>query len=82
MDFGNERLKIYIFSPARYAFNDNFFEVQDKVQLIALPAAIYDAYEKVLPKRNKRPFALEEIPDVSSQSTTDLFTNQQFDSQE
>ena len=51
IDFGKERLEIYIFSPSRYAFDDEFYEVQDKVQLIALPAAIYDAYSKVLPKR-------------------------------
>lgn len=56
------RLKIYIFSPGRYAFDDNFFEVQDKVQLIALPAAIYDAYQKVLPRRREKilPLAKEE----------------------
>lgn len=51
LDFGGQRLKIYIFSPDRYAFDDNFYEVQDKVQLVALPAAIYDAYRRVLPKR-------------------------------
>lgn len=51
IDLGKERLKIYIFSPSRYAFDDEFYEVQDKVQLVALPAAIYDAYSKVLPKR-------------------------------
>ena len=50
-DFGKEKLKIYIFSPERYAFEDDFYEVLDKVQLVALPAAIYDAYQKVLPKR-------------------------------
>ena len=56
------RLKIYIFSPGRYAFDDNFFELQDKVQLIALPAAIYDAYQKVLPRRREKilPLAKEE----------------------
>ena len=47
-------LKIYIFSPGRYAFDDNFFEVQDSVQLVALPAAIYDAYQRVLPKRREK----------------------------
>lgn len=51
LDFGGKRLKIYIFSPDRYAFDDNFFEVEDKVQLVALPAAIYDAYRRVLPKK-------------------------------
>ncbi len=73
MDFGKEKLKIYIFSPARYAFDDNFFEVSDKVKLIALPAAIYDAYEKVLPKRKEKLFDLEE--DVDSQTAQDLFDN-------
>ena len=51
LDFGGKRLKIYIFSPDRYAFDDNFFEVENKVQLVALPAAIYDAYRRVLPKK-------------------------------
>ena len=54
MDFGGKKLKIYIFSPERYAFDDNFIEVQDKVQLVALPAAIYDAYQRVLPKQPDR----------------------------
>ncbi len=64
MDFGKERLKIFIFSPARYAFNDNFFEVQDKVELVALPAAIYDAYEKVLPMRKEKLLDLQEADDA------------------
>ena len=55
MDLGGSRVKIYIFSPERYAFDDEFWEVEDKVQLIALPAAIYDAYKKVLPRRAEQP---------------------------
>ena len=55
LDFGGQRLKIYIFSPDRYAFDDNFYEVQDKVTLVALLAAIYDAYRRVLPKRIDKP---------------------------
>ena len=45
------KMKIYLFAPGRYAFDDNFYSVHEKVTLCALPAAIYDAYEKVLPKR-------------------------------
>ena len=56
MDFGKMRLKIYVFSPGRYPFTDNFREVEDKVELVALPAAIYDAYQKVLPKRKEKLF--------------------------
>ena len=55
LDFGGDKLKIYIFSPDRYAFDDNFYEVQDKVTLVALPAAINDAYRRVLPKRIDKP---------------------------
>lgn len=64
MDFGGKPLKIYIFSPDRYAFDDDFFEVQDKVQLVALPAAIYDAYQRVLPQQPDRllPTATDELP--------------------
>lgn len=53
MDF-NGKLKVYLFAPDRYAFDDDFFAVEDKVQLCALPAAIYDAYQKVLPKRKPK----------------------------
>ena len=55
LDFRGQKLKVYIFSPDRYAFDDNFYEVQDKVTLVALPAAIYDAYRRVLPKRIDKP---------------------------
>lgn len=75
LDFGKEKLKIYLFSPARYAFDDDFFEVQDKVQLVALPAAIYDAYQKVLPQRK------DKLLDISSPEETtiptDLFSNEE-----
>ena len=53
MEF-NGKLKIYIFTPGRYPFSDDFFEVQDKVELVALPAAIYDAYTRVLTKRKEK----------------------------
>lgn len=49
-----EKIKIYLFSPGRYAFDDEFFSVQDKVTLCALPAAIYDAYQLVLPEKPDR----------------------------
>jgi len=74
MDFGKTRLKIYIFSPERYAFDDEFYEVEDKVQLIALPAAIYDAYSKVLPKRKPKLLDVaEEIKELDEVSLDNLF---------
>ena len=73
VDFGKMRLKIYVFSPGRYAFTDNFREVEDKVELVALPAAIYDAYQKVLPKRREKLFEDEK---EEIKIPTDLFEGQ------
>ncbi len=75
MDFGKMRLKIYVFSPGRYPFTDNFREVEDKVELVALPAAIYDAYQKVLPKRKEKLFE-EEEEQVETKIPADLFEGQ------
>ena len=58
MDFGKGKLKIYLYSPGHYAFEDDFFEVQDKVELIALPSAIYKAYKEVLPKAKDKQIEL------------------------
>ena len=69
---GVGRLKIYVFSPGRYPFTDNFREVEDKVELVALPAAIYDAYQKVLPKRKEKLFE-EEREQAETKIPTDLF---------
>ena len=76
IDFGSERLRIYIFSPERYAFDDEFIEVEDKVQLVALPAAIYDAYQKVLPKRKPQ---LLNPPEAPKPFPTDLFEEEKGD---
>ena len=75
LDFGKSRLKVYVFSPGRYAFTDNFIEVEDKVELVALPAAIYDAYQKVLPKRKEKLFDEAKKQETAIQS--DLFAGQE-----
>ncbi len=74
MDFGGERLKIYTFSPDRYAFDDDFMEVEDKVILVALPAAIYDAYQKVLPKRKSK---IVPLVAVAENTPKNLFSGQE-----
>jgi adenine-specific DNA-methyltransferase len=73
--FGGKCLKIYVFSPGRYPFTDNFREVADKVELVALPAAIYDAYQKVLPKRKEKLFA-EASEEQETKIPADLFEGQ------
>lgn len=56
------KIKIYVFSNNRYAYNDNFENVLDKVELCALPAAIYDTYKKVLkPQKVKENVSQESI---------------------
>lgn len=45
------RIIVYVFSINNYAMDADFEEVSDKVTLCALPAAIYNAYLRVLPKR-------------------------------
>lgn len=67
MEF-NGKLKIYIFTPGRYPFSDDFFEVQDKVELVALPAAIYDAYTRVLPKRKEKYLTPEKEGEATPQT--------------
>lgn len=44
------KVRIYVFSMNSYAYEDRFAEVADRVELCALPAAIYEAYKHVLPK--------------------------------
>ena len=51
---GGEKIKVYVFSHGSYAYDDEFAEVEDRVELCALPQAIYDAYQKVLPKRKPK----------------------------
>lgn len=46
------KILIYVFSNTRYAYDDNFEDVLDKVELCALPAAIYDACRNILPEEN------------------------------
>lgn len=47
------KIIVYVFSDNNNVPVDNFADVADKVELCALPAAIYDAYKKVLPKQAK-----------------------------
>ena len=74
---GKEKIKVYVFSPSSYAYDDEFEEIADKVQLCALPDAIYQAYQKVLPKRRPKflPEAMEEL-EQSNDSEIGLFMSE------
>lgn len=60
------RMRIYVFSPGEDPWEGEFEEVQDKVELCALPQAIYNAYRRILPKK-KDEFAAEETAPVGSE---------------
>ncbi len=70
-DTRSPRLKVYTFSYSGYAFDEDFGQVADRVQLCALPAAIYEAYRRVLPKED-RYYDLEIIdtPETDRKETT------------
>ena len=71
-----EKIKVYVFSHGSYAYEDEFAEVLDRVRLCALPQAIYDAYQKVLPKRKPKFLVdelVEEIVEVDQHETEGLF---------
>lgn len=55
-------IKVYVFSPGAYAWDDDFAPVLDRVELCALPEAIYQAYKSVLPKKRVRRETVEESP--------------------
>lgn len=57
------KLMVYVFSANGYAFNDEFEEVADGIELCAMPDALLNAYRRVLPKRKPQylPDALEEM---------------------
>ena len=55
-------IKTYVFSPSAYAWDDDFAPVLDRVELCALPEAIYQAYKNVLPKKRIRRETAEASP--------------------
>ena len=54
MDIKNP-MKVYVFSPSEDPASELFETVVDKVETTALPAAIYNAYKRVLPKPKDKP---------------------------
>ncbi len=52
------KMRVYVFSPSEDPWEGEFEEVADRVELCALPQAIYNAYKRILPK--KKDVALEQ----------------------
>ncbi len=47
-------IRVYVFSPSEDPASELFEPVAEKVEPVALPAAIYNTYKRILPKRRDR----------------------------
>lgn len=54
-DDADKPIKVYVFSPSEDPWEASFEPVADKVELCALPQAIYNTYMRILPKRRPQP---------------------------
>lgn len=71
---------VYVYSPGKYAFDDEFEIVAEKVQLCALPQAIMEAMSRVLPnKKEEEPIPETEIKITDGVEEIDLFANLKVD---
>ena len=52
-------IKIYIFADGRCIYTEEFREVHDKVELIAIPHAMFGALEHVLPESEEKTLDVE-----------------------
>lgn len=65
------KMRVYVFSPSEDPWEGEFEEVQDKVELCALPQAIYNAYRRILPKKKDEPIAAGNKPDGTNETLMD-----------
>lgn len=67
----HHKIKIYIFAPGQYPFTEEFEDVLDKVELCALPDAIYKAYANVLPKKKAKPTVMDSEEESTETETSE-----------
>lgn len=58
------KIKVYVFSPSEDPWEASFEPVSEKVELCALPQAIYNTYKRILPKRKQKPIEPTEEEDA------------------
>jgi len=71
---------MHVFSPGRNPFTDNFREVDDKVELVALPTAIYDAfrYKGMIKRRLFHPVLNLQSIDMTEMFHVTCYDNEVF----
>lgn len=60
----DSKIKVYVFSPSEDPWEASFEPVGDKVELCALPQAIYNTYKRILPKHRQKPIEPTEEEDA------------------
>jgi len=58
-----KNIKVYVFSNGQYPYTGDFDEIIERIELCALPNAIYKAYRHVVPLENKM-FKIEENKNI------------------
>jgi len=74
-----EKVKLYAFSPEKETLLEDFYEVQDKIDAVPLPEAIYNAYRATfrILRLDKKPIAIIDTEiDALEESENTLFDNQ------
>lgn len=66
-------IKVYVFSPSEDPWEGSFDDVSDKVELCALPQAIYNTYRRILPRKKDAIIAPEDDALATTQKDKDLF---------
>ena len=66
-------IKVYVFSPSEDPWEGSFDDVSDKVELCALPQAIYNTYRRILPKKKDAVVMPEDDALATTQKDKDLF---------
>ena len=69
---------VYVFSPGADPYTDDFEDVAERVNLCALPSAIYEAYKRVLPKRKPK-FLDEALQKMKAQAEAEANVQQTLD---
>lgn len=69
------KMLVYVFSPSEDPWEGEFDEVQDRVQLCALPQAIYNAYRRILPKKKDEFIGADETKATGQTNATDGMLN-------
>lgn len=63
-----EPIKVYVYAPDRYAYDDEFAIVADKVSLCALPQNIIDVMARIMPDKVSEKTIAAAAPTIEAQS--------------